>query len=315
MNRYVLTVTCNPAIDKTIKIDNFRLGLEHRFRDVYRSAGGKGVNVSQALKKVGIESLATGFLGGKSGEYIKEKLEEEGIQTDFIRIKGETRTSLTIIDKKLKKTTRILEPGPTVNRKDIICFKKKFQSLLKQCFYVVFSGRNIPGASDSFYYDLIKLAEKQRKPAILDTSGKPLLLGIKAKPFLIKPNLKEAEYILGKKLNHVWKLRLAVKELLELGIENVIISMGREGVVASDGRETWFAKPHRRKAINPVGSGDALIGGFLYSKIKGKRFKEAVKIAVAAGTANALSVNPGEFKKKAVFDIAKSVKLNRYKLW
>lgn len=311
MKNPVLTVTLNPAVDKTIKISNFKLGLEHRFDEIFLSAGGKGVNVSQALKKLGVCSVATGFAGGASGVYIRRKLQKEKIKTAFIEIQGETRTSLTVIDGKSRKTTRILEDGPMVKRKDIHAFKQKFSSLLDHCCYVVFSGRNIPGTGDSFYRDLIHMAKKKGKITVLDTSGLPFSLGLKGKPDIIKPNLREAEIILKRTLDTTSKIKKAIRVFLSKGIKYVIVSLGSQGAIGYNGGEFWSAVPPAQKAINPVGSGDALVAGFIYARLKEYSFAKSLQTAVAVGTANALSIDPGYFTRAQVIHLIKKVKLKK----
>lgn len=307
----ILTVTLNPAIDKTVKIRRFSPGADHRCKDVFFSAGGKGVNVSRALKNLKVSNLATGFIAGPEGKYIKEELDHEGIRHDFVHISGETRTSLTIIDTQANQITRILEHGPVVQRKDILAFKRKFTTLLKGCRYVVLSGRNIPGNSNRIYSDLICLSRKHHTKAILDTSGEPLVLGLKAKPFLVKPNIKEAEFVLGKRLNTLPKLKMALRHFLGLGIQVAIISLGEKGAVAANTDECWLAQPPRKKTVNTVGCGDALIGGFLCSQLQGNHFQDSVRMAVAVGTANSLNMQPGHFTRTKVAQLAKRVTLKK----
>jgi 1-phosphofructokinase family hexose kinase len=311
MKNPVLTVTLNPAVDKTIKISNFKLGREHRFDGIFLSAGGQGVNVSQALKKLGVYSVATGFAGGVSGSYIRGKLNKEKIKTAFIEIQGETRSSLTVIDRKNRKTTRILENGPLVKQKEVRAFKQKFSSLLDHCCYVVFSGRNIPGTGDSFYRELIRMAKKKGKITVLDTSGAAFALGIKAKPDIIKPNLREAEIVLKRTMDTTSKIKKGMRVFLNKGIKYVIVSLGSHGAIGYNGEEFWSAVPPAQKAINPVGSGDALVAGFISAQLKEYSFAKSLQAAVAVGTANALSINPGYFTKAQVRRIIKKVKLKK----
>ncbi|MCK5581476.1 MAG: 1-phosphofructokinase [Candidatus Omnitrophica bacterium] len=309
MKNYILTVTLNPAIDKTIRIRGFRAGHDHRFKDIYYSAGGKGINVSRALQKLKVDTVATGFVGGPSGKYIKVTLSDENIPYDFVDIKDDTRTSLTIIDSKTRQLTRVLEQGPGVSPGDIAAFRKKFLKLLKRCQYVIFSGRNIPGTGNDFYYELILLAHHYNKKAVLDTSGEPLIKGLEARPYLIKPNLHEAEYALQQKLNTRAEIKRAVQSFLDMGVENVIISLGKKGVIASDGGGSFLASPPVKKTVNTVGCGDALVGGFVYARIKGYSFKKSVQFGVATGTANSLNMQPGYFTRIKVARLAREVKV------
>lgn len=311
MKSNVLTVTLNPAIDKTVVIPNFRRGKDFREKALFVAAGGKGINVSRVLHHLGISTIATGFMGGYSGDYLKGCLDEEGIKHDFISINENARESLTIIDPVLNNITRVLERGPLVTKGDLASFRKRFTQLLTRSSYVVFSGRSIPGANDNFYGELIETAKKINVPTVFDTSGKPYILGLKKKPFMIKPNVKEAEQAVGKKLSSLSKIKKAAKELHGYGIKIVAITMGSKGAVVFDGNQMVFAVPPRLKRISPVGCGDAFIAGFIASLINKKSFSHCVKMAVACGAANVLHVNPGFIRSS---DLKKVLKQTEVKI-
>jgi len=310
----ILTVTLNPAIDKTMRIKGFELGKDHRFEEPLLSAGGKGLNVSRALKKLGIKNLATGFLGGPDGEFIQGALCREKIDQDFIAIKCNTRTSLTVIDTATRRSTRLLEPGPKITGRDLRAFKKHYAQLLRRCKAVVLSGRNIPGAGDDIYRVLIGAAHRAGRLAVLDTSGLPLKEGIKACPDVIKPNLAEAEFLLGEKLRTQVQLKKAVKALLKKGCRTVVISLGRKGAIAADEKDCYLAKVPVIKKINTVGCGDTMIAGFLAGYAKGQGLARSLSLAVAAGTANALTITPGGFTRLRVWHLAGQVKIKRMEL-
>ena len=135
MKSYILTVTLNPAIDKTADVTQFVPGRNHRVTDIHYSAGGKGVNVSRALKRLRVNTLATGFLGGPEGKFIEETLKKERIHHKFVPISGESRTSLAVIDKRTGRVTRILEEGPAVKQKELAAFRKNYNALLQGLFH------------------------------------------------------------------------------------------------------------------------------------------------------------------------------------
>ncbi len=307
----ILTVTLNPAVDKTMRISRFELGRDHRFGEPHFSAGGKGLNVSRALKKLGVKALATGFLGGPDGELIERILRKEKIDQDFVPVSGNTRTSLTVINTGTRQSTRLLEPGPRITGRDLREFKRKYAGLLGRCRAVVLSGRNIPGAGDDAYRLLVRTARRMKRTAVLDTSGIPLKEGIKAGPDLIKPNLEEAEYLLGEKLRTQSKLVKAVRALFSRGCGTVIISLGRGGAIAYDGRDCFLARVPVIRKVNTVGCGDAMIAGFLSGQIKGQGLARSLSLAVAAGTANALTITPGGFTRLRVWHLAGQVKIKR----
>ncbi len=280
MRGHVLTVTLNPAIDKTICGE--KTGI---------SAGGKGINVSRALNIFGIKNIATGIIGGKSGDRIASRLKREKIKNDFFRIKKETRTNLTVIGPGNGKISRRIEKGPPLTLAEFAGFKKKFGSLLKGCRFVVFSGANANGFPDTAYRELIKIAGGKGIKAALDTRDTPLAQGLKARPFLVKPNLEEAERAKGR------------------GAGITLLTLGPGGAIAFGGRKIIFAKPPRLKAVNDVGCGDAFLAGFIAYYLNGKDLEDCVRAATAAGAANALSLKPGDLKKRSFEKLMKEVKV------
>jgi 6-phosphofructokinase 2 len=176
---------------------------------------------------------------------------------------------------------------------------------------VVFSGANANGLGNCAYRELIEIAKNKNVKTVLDTRGKALLSALKAKPFIIKPNIKEAEYILRRRLNSLPKIKEALRHLLGCGIKVAIISMGDGGAAASDGNEMLLAAIPRLKSKNSMGCGDALVGGFLFSHSCGESFRDCVKIAVAAGAASALTAKPGYFKKEDFKKIYGRVNITR----
>ena len=308
MQRHILTVTLNPAIDKTVSVSNFRIGKDFREQQLHLSAGGKGLNISRTLKHLGNSSIATGFIGGPAGLYITRQLNSERIKHNFTPIEGNTRTSLTVIDPKNKKITRVLERGPKVSSKELRAFKKHFGLLLSRASFVLFSGRNIPGVPESIYGELISIAKRHGVKTILDTSGKALTLGLKRKPFMVKPNIEEAEHVLRKKIRSFSGLKGALKHFHNLGIQIVAITMGSQGAIVSDRNQIILARPPKIVRKNPVGCGDAFLAGFILSFERKKNLKEALRLGVGCGAANAASINPGFIKRSTLNNLIKKIR-------
>ncbi|MBU1122711.1 MAG: 1-phosphofructokinase family hexose kinase [Candidatus Omnitrophota bacterium] len=309
MKQYILTVTLNPAIDKIVSVSGFKVGKDFREEFLSVSAGGKGINVARVLKNLNVNTTACGFIGGTSGEYIQQQLNQEGINHDFTPVCGNTRTSLTIIDPDYNTITRVLERGEKVRKSELNVFEEKFDSLLKNAQVAIFSGRNIPGVRDSFYGELIDIANRKKVISVLDTSGKAFNLGIKKKPFMIKPNLYESEQIIEQKLSNLSGIKKAAYKFYKQGIKITAITMGSKGAVVFNGKEMLLAVPPKIKRKSPVGCGDAFIAGFISSFINGKSFSDSSKIAVSCGAANALSINPGFIKLSIVKKIFGQVKI------
>jgi len=309
MKEKIITLTVNPAIDKTVSIDNFKVGHDFREQDLSISAGGKGINVSRVLKSLGLDSLASGFIGGHDGQFLVGLLKEEKIKHDFCRIKANTRTSLTVIDPLSKTITRVLERGPEVTKQEISLLEKKISLLEKQAKYLIISGRNVPGCNTNFYGKIIKQAKNKNIFTVLDTSSDSFKLALKAKPDMIKPNLDEAEQFLKRQLNTVEDIKSAAYSFFNLGIKNVAITMGSAGAVLFNGQELILATVPKIIRKNPVGCGDAFIAGFIASFQRSEEFTECIKMASAVAAANALSIAPGMVKKKDLSQILKEVKI------
>lgn len=307
----ILTVTLNPALDQTVTIPRFYEGKTYASTGQVPAAGGKGVNVSRALHNLKLKTCALGLLGGITGETFRRLLVRERITHDFVSVEGETRTNLTIVDPQSRSRTRILEPGPKVSMAEIRRFKKVYKAWLKRSCFVVVSGRNACGAPDALYADLIYLAKRENVPSILDTSGLSLKAGLKAKPFMVKLNVEEAQEILGVRLDTLPRLKKAVGQFHRLGVGMVVISMNRDGALGSDSREMWYGRPPKIRVKNDVGCGDALMGGFLYAYLRRRPFREVIRCAVAAGTANALTLTPGNICREDFNKFSKTVSVRR----
>ena len=307
--KYILTVTLNPVIDKTVNIPQFRMGGDFREEHLSISAGGKGINVSQVLTHLRVKNVATGFLSVNGGGYIEEELECQKIPYDFHPISGGVRTSLTIIDPTSVNLTRIMERGPRVTLPTVLAFKVRYRKLLKNANAVILSGRNIPGAPHSLYGDLIRIAHEEGVISVFDTSGKPYSLGLKKKPFLIKPNIEEAEEVLGTRLRTMSEIKKAAIEFYRRGVKIVTITCGSKGAVVFDGKAMVYATTPKIKRINPVGCGDSFTAGFIAKLTSNKSIEECVRCAIACGSANALSIDPGTIDLKNVHEIERKIQI------
>ncbi|MGV9199786.1 MAG: 1-phosphofructokinase family hexose kinase, partial [Promethearchaeia archaeon] len=186
----IYTVTLNPAVDRTIELDHIKLGGLNRVKSTRLDASGKGINVSRVIHSLGGESIALGFLGGKNGLFIYEKIQELGIREAFIRIQNSTRMNIKVLENETKQVTEFNEKGPVIKDNEINELKRLLKENVKNEDFIIFSGsvpKNIP---DSIYRELIQLLPREVK-TILDSDGPLLKEGIKASPFLIKTNLGE----------------------------------------------------------------------------------------------------------------------------
>ncbi len=282
----IVTVTLNPAVDKTYEAGKVIPGDVNRMRSAFSVAGGKGINVAKLLRQFHLPAAVMGFLGGYSGRMIEDAMLKLGAECHFTRIKGETRTSTNILADD-GSVTELLEPGPRISEKEWEKFLKEFTCCLEEGELFVLSGSAPAGVPVSVYADLIERCRAERRKVFLDTSGEFLREGIRAKPYLIKPNKKELEFIAGRKLPDRNAVIEEAKKLVESGIEKVVVSMGTDGLLYVDAGRVLFEPAKKVDVVNTVGCGDSVVASFCMSEISGDPPKIAVRKAAALAAANA----------------------------
>ncbi len=294
----IVTVTLNAAMDRTLLVPSFQLGHRHRASSAFGSAGGKGVNVARALRRLGVPVVCTGFVGGQSGTQIAESLTGEGILNDFVRIEDNSRTSIAVLDPLSDQYTEINEWGPEVTEAELDALREKLAYLTQGAEYVVLAGSLPRGVDASFYAELVRDLNRRQILTVLDTEGEPLRLGVEAEPHLVSPNVREAEELVGHEFNDADDLTAGLQEIAELGARNVLISIeaGCYALVRDD-REAHRVRGSapRLEAVSTIGAGDTLLAGFLAGRVAGRTVDESVRDAVAAGAASVLEAGPGRF--------------------
>lgn len=276
-------------------IGDLRLGRINRVETVRALAGGKGNNVARAAAALGSSVLVTGFAGGTNGRFICERLAADGIPADYLSISQESRVCLAIPGSDGGHSTEILEPGPVISPAEAMAFKAKFRALVARAEVVAFSGSLPRGLEPGYYADLIRIARDAGCRTILDTSGEPLRLGIAAHPDVIKPNREELELLLARPLVDARDVARAIRKLApEVGL--VLASLGDEGAVAATTDAVWYARVPPVKAVNPVGSGDAMVAAVAVALAANMSIESALALAVAAGAANALTLGAGQVR-------------------
>jgi 1-phosphofructokinase family hexose kinase len=295
----IVTVTLNAAIDRTLLVPNFQLGQRHRASDGFTSAGGKGINVARAVRRLGVAVVCTGLAGGRTGTLLVEELASEGILNDFVRIRGESRTSTAVLDPTSNVYTEINEWGPEVADDELDVLREKLAYLTQAAEYVVFAGSLPRGVDPAFYAELIRDANRRDLLTVLDSDGEPLRLGIEAEPWLVAPNLREAEALVGHEFLDGNDLAGGLDEIAELGARNVIITLdtGCYALLREErGEEVRLrARGPQLEAVSNVGAGDTLLAGFIAARSNGRAYEEAVRTAVGAGAASVLEAGPGRF--------------------
>jgi len=307
----IVTVTLNAAVDKTYTVENFALDRVHRPSSQKSTAGGKGINVARVLLALGQPAIASGFIGGHNGKLITAGLQEEGIPYDFVKTHGESRICIAIVDPIRTGQTEVNEIGPQVQPDEIEAMQEKIKSLLSNASHLVLSGSAPPGTPDDFYVHAIESAKAAGVKSVLDTSGEYLRQGVKALPYMVKPNVAELSAYVGAELYTVEEILEAARQLAKSGINIVVVSMGRAGAIVTDGENAWQAVPPEIKFISAVGSGDSLVAAFLDATIRGAELPEALKVGTAAGAANAEVCGAGLCTAESINALLPYIKVTR----
>lgn len=283
----IYTVTFSPALDYVVELDTLKIGEINRSNVEYIYPGGKGINISIVLKNLGVNSTASGFLGGFTGQYIEESLKEMNIGTDFVTVKGNSR-----INVKIKGTTEtaINANGPLILEEQINQLIKKLQSL-KEEDYLILSGAIPKNLPTTIYQTIIESLKYPLPHLIIDTTKDTLLNTLKYHPFLVKPNLEELEEMFNTKAKDISEILNLARKLQNLGALNVIVSLGKEGaLLLEQSKSPLFIKAPNGEVKNTVGAGDSMIAGFLAKYIESKDIRKSFVYGIATGSASAFSL-------------------------
>lgn len=283
------TVTLNPAIDVILEVNNLKINHYNKVLNAHTTSGGKGINVSKAVRGCGRETIAIGFLGGGRGRMIEEELRGLGITTNFWHIEEKTRSNTIISDKKTGQHTLLSETGPKITDYDLEMLKSIFYRVMSQCTVVTLSGSLPRGVPVNIYGDLISIAKEREVKTILNTSGEQFTKGLEKRPFLAKPDLRESNRVFGIKIDKEKDAIKAAKEVVQRGAEIGVVSLQNEKDVIATQDEIWFAESTYHKIVNVIGAGDALVAGFAVAlSEEGKNLKEAIEFSMACALASAL---------------------------
>jgi 1-phosphofructokinase len=281
----IYTCTLNPSVDYVVHVDELRVGELNRAVKTLTFPGGKGINVSRVLKRLGVDSTALGFIGGFTGEFIEKELGKESIVCDFVKVSGNTRINVKL---KAGLETEINGQGPTVEAEHEMQLLEKVRSLTENDM-IVLAGSVPSSMSSDVYAKICDGAKKRNAKVVVDTSGPALKSLLTWKPFLAKPNHKELGELFDTTFQSKDEIMVYGRRLVELGVENVIVSMAGNGAFYFNKEMTLFAEAPRGTVKNSVGAGDSMVAGFLAAYMSRKSLEEAFAYSVASGSATAFS--------------------------
>ena len=285
----VYTVTFNPSLDYIVSMEGFQLGKTNRTAKEQMLPGGKGINVSTALKNLGIPNIALGFSAGFTGEEIKRRVEEMGLASDFINLQnGYSRINVKMKD---FDGTEINGQGPDISPAETEKLLEKLDGL-KEGDVLVLAGSIPRTMPDSIYSDILRRLDGKGILTVVDATGELLLHVLEYSPFLIKPNNHELGEIFQVKLETREDVVPYARKLQEKGARNVLVSMAGQGAVLLDemGQVHMLPAP-KGKLVNAVGAGDSMVAGFLAGWLTKKDYEYAFRMGISAGSASAFSEN------------------------
>ncbi|MDO4166368.1 MAG: 1-phosphofructokinase [Eubacteriales bacterium] len=304
----IVTVTMNPAIDKTLDIDRFEHGGLNRIKHVELDAGGKGINVSKTIHELGGESIVTGFIAGNTGKIIQNVMDEWQMKSDFVEVEGETRTNTKVYEQN-GLLTELNEPGPEIQKEDLQKLLSKLDGYAKEGTLFVLAGSVPKGIDNDIYRQIIEMVHKKGAKVLLDADGELFRTALSAKPDIIKPNRVELEQYEGMDYVASEAEVTRIAEKLTETIDQVVVSMGKSGAIFLTNGTKVKCPGLNVKAHSTVGAGDAMVAGLSYAWDQDLSPEETVKLcmAVSAGAVTTIGTKPPS--RQVVDDLMKQVEI------
>lgn len=306
----ILSITLNPCIDRTVFLSGLKAHDANRVVRTEIDAGGKGVNLSRVVGQLGAETVALGFLGGDSGEWVQSALTRQGVRTDFVKVAGETRMNVSI-ESGDGPPTSLNERGPQISPQEWEALIQSCRKWAPRASWACIGGSMPPGVPEDGFATLVQVLREGGCKVVLDADGEPMRLGLAAKPDLIKPNDREASRLLGRVVAGTEAAVEAARELRESGIPWVVVSLGGEGAVLSCPEGDFVAPAVQVEVRSTVGSGDSLIGGMVWALESGLPADQAFAWGLAAGAATAMTDGSSIANRDAIHELRSQAMVKR----
>ncbi len=313
----IITVTLNAALDKTLEVPSFTPGRRHRTVDQTTMPGGKGVNIARAIKRLGQPVIATGLVGGATGNRIVEALNDEAVLGAFARVHEESRTNTAVLDPTTGMHTEINERGPEVSAQELELFREKLLYLAKGASICVFAGSLPRGIEPNVYAGLIREVRKLGVTTMLDTDGEPLRLAMRAAPEVVSPNELEAEELVGHEFNDLDDRAQAVAEMARLGAAEAIMTVpdGCYAQVLEEGLPVLYrVQVPEQVTRSRIGSGDAFLAGYVAARYANRPKVECLRFGVACGAESTHHFGAGIVEPSKVQRLLEEVRAERVRI-
>jgi len=301
----IYTLTLNPSVDYIVELDQVKVGELNRTKNETKLPGGKGINVSQVLKRLDIDTLALGFIGGFTGEYVEQYLQSLSIATDFVKVNEDTRINVKL---KSDSETEINAKGPIITVENFEALKQKIKELTSDDILIL--AGSIPSTMPaSTYEELAKICRENDIKFVVDAEGDLLKKVLPLQPFLIKPNHHELGDLFHTVIHTCDEVIPYGRELINKGVQNVIVSLAEKGAVLINKEMALIASVPQGEMKSSVGAGDSMVAGFMATYEKTQSIEEAFRFSVASGSATAFSI--GLCTREKVESLLPQVKIEK----
>ncbi len=311
MSKSVLTITLNPCIDKSSTVRGIVPEKKLRCETPKYEPGGGGINVSRALKRLGIASGVFFTSGGRTGKLLEELLHKEKLDILPLPVENETRENFIVVDTLNNQQFRFGFPGQSISGEEQINILKTIESINPFPDITVISGSLPEEVRPEFIKDIIRICKHQNSKVIVDTSGKSLEIAVDEGVFLVKPNIGELAMLSGKSELTDATMDEAANKLIETGkVEIIVVSLGAKGAVQYSGKERiWQAAPIV-KVRSTVGAGDSMVAGMISVLVSGGTMGEMLKKGISCGSATTMAEGTGLFRAEDVEKLYRNLKNN-----
>lgn len=307
--KQILTITINPCVDKSSSVSGIIPEKKLRCNTPKYEPGGGGINVSRALKKMKIESLALFTSGGRTGKFLEELLLEENLQTLPFSVKNETRENFIVVDKLNNQQFRFGFPGLSISEQEQTEFLHTIDSIKDFPEISVISGSAPDGVNPEYIKEIIHICKRKNSKVIVDTSGKSLDIAVQEGVYLLKPNIGELAALTGNSELTGSTIDKAATELIKRGsAEIIVVSLGASGASLYYSNGKIHQTAPLVKVRSTVGAGDSMVAGMVSVIANSGSMEEMLRMGIACGSATTMSEGTGLFNPENVLKILKEIR-------
>ena len=309
----IITVTMNPALDQTILLETFHPGQLNRISSARLDPGGKGINVAKSIRALQHPVSVTGFLGLGNAAPFLQLFQEQDITESFLRLAGENRVNIKLIENKPQQVSELNLPGIQPDKTHLADLLEKLQTMVAAGDWVILAGSLPSSLPDDSYEKMISALKPLGCRILLDSSSTALRLGLRAKPYCAKPNLPEISQLTGLAVDGKADWLRAVDRLLDDGLELAALSLGSHGALLGNTAEVWFAPALKIPVASTVGAGDAFVAGLIVAQANNESLSGSLALATAAAAASVAMPGTQAGTSDAVKELLSKVVLEKWR--